>query len=89
MEMAKISAKMKYEKFYDKKIKLMEKLENLKRELAATEKALEYAEFMAWKEEKKTLESNQVVMVGETGADAESDNEMIIEALRQGNGGGV
>ena len=77
--MAKLSAKEKYEKLYSKKIELMEKIEKMKAEMTKIDENLEYAEFLAWKEDKKA--KSKVVVITETAADSASDNAIITSAF--------
>ena len=77
--MAKISAIERYLKLQEKRAGLLEKLQKLKEEIAKIDENMEYAEFQAWKEEKRTR--NRVVAISGAGADAESDNSIIADAL--------
>ncbi len=77
--MAKISAKERYLKLQEKRAGLLEKLQKLKEEIAKIDENMEYAEFQAWKEEKRAR--NRVVAISGAGADAESDNSIIADAL--------
>ena len=77
--MAKISAKERYLKLQEKRAGLLEKLRKLKEEIAKIDENMEYAECQAWKEEKRTR--NRVVAISGAGADAESDNSIIADAL--------
>lgn len=77
--MAKLSAKERYLKLQEKRAGLMEKLQKLKDEIAKIDENMEYAEFQAWKEEKRAR--NRVVIINGAGADAESDNSIIKDAF--------
>lgn len=77
--MAKLSAKERYLKLQEKRAGLMEKLQKLKDEIAKIDENMEYAEFQAWKEEKRAR--NRVVTINGAGADSESDNSIIKDAF--------